>query len=137
MEQTIEIGLGKTVDLAFDQAMERVEELLVGEGFGVMTRIDLSGTLKQKLGVEHPRTWILGACHPACAHEALTAAPEVSLMLPCNVVVKELDAGKTRVDVINARSMAIFFPGVEAVAKKVAVRLDRVLDALGSPVRPR
>jgi uncharacterized protein (DUF302 family) len=130
MEQTIKAGFGKTMDLEFEQAVARVEEALAAQGFGVLSRIDVSGTLKKKLDVDHPRTEILGACNPACAHEALTAAPDVSLMLPCNVVVRDAGEGKTRVDVINARSMAAFFPGVEGVAEKVAVRLDRVLEAL-------
>jgi uncharacterized protein (DUF302 family) len=128
--QAMKVGSGKTIDGPFDATLERVVEKLADEGFGVLSRIDVSGTLKKKLGVDHPRTEILGACNPACAHEALTAAPEVSLMLPCNVVVRDAGEGRTRVDLINAESMAVFFPGVEGVARRVAERLGRVLAAI-------
>ena len=94
MEQTIRAGYGKTLELPFEEARERVERELSEQGFGVLSRIDVSGTLKNKLGVEHARLEILGACNPACAHEALTVQPEVSLMLPCNVVLRDAGDGK-------------------------------------------
>jgi len=88
------LGIKKTLDLSFDQALARVPEALGTEGFGVLTEIDVQGTLKQKLGVEFRRYRILGACNPPFAHQALTEDLEVGLMLPCNVVVYEGDDGR-------------------------------------------
>jgi len=124
------VGRGKTLDRGFDEALTLVEEALSAEGFGVLCRIPVSQTLETKLGVKHPRTEILGACNPSCAHEALSADPEVSLMLPCNVVVRDVGDGQTRVDVIDARTMADFFPALESVARRVADRLERVLERI-------
>jgi uncharacterized protein (DUF302 family) len=122
---------GKTVDLPFDKALARTEKALDAEGFGVLCRIDVQAKLKEKLGVEMQPYQILGACLPAMAHKAIAATPEIGIMLPCNVVVREIEGG-TRVEVVNTDSMASMFPGGELkeVADQVGVRLAKVLDTV-------
>jgi len=125
----VDIGIGKTVDLTYEAALARVEEALKREGFGVLTRVDVKATLKEKLGVDVTPFVILGACNPPLAHRALEAAPEIGLMLPCNVVVRQVAGGKTRVEAVNATAMASLFPKADlsAVAGEVGERLARVL----------
>lgn len=84
-------GLRKVLRATYDEALVRLPEALKAEGFGVLTEIDIQGTLKQKLGVDFRRYKILGACNPPFAHQALTTELQVGLMLPCNVVVYEDD----------------------------------------------
>jgi len=125
----LQVGLGRDVALDFDTTRERVERALEREGFGILTRIDVQATLASKLGVEVPRHEILGACNPPLAHRALGLEPGVGVLLPCNVVLREIGPNSTRVEVINARAMAEMFPesGMDEVANDVAERLDRVL----------
>jgi len=125
-------GIGKSVDLPFDETLDKVEKALEREGFGILTRIDVQATLKKKLDVDFPPFQILGACMPPMAHKALVADPEIALMLPCNVVVRALEGGGTRVEVVNTATMSQMFPqaGIEEVASTVGRHLDRVLDAV-------
>lgn len=125
-------GIGKTVEMPFETALERAREALQREGFGVLTRIDVQATLKEKLGAEVPPFVILGACNPPLAHRALEIEPQVGLLLPCNVVVRDLGGGKVRVEAINALAMMSLFPvaGLEPVARQVNERLSRVVAAL-------
>jgi uncharacterized protein (DUF302 family) len=125
-------GYGKTVDRPFDETLQQVEAALEREGFGIMTRIDVRQALKQKIDVDFHPYQILGACMPHMAHKALTAAPQVGVLLPCNVVVREVEPGRTRVEVINTGAMTMMFPGGELneVAAKVGVHLDKVLDSI-------
>ena len=125
-------GYGKTVDQSFDPVVSKVEEALLREGFGILSRIDVKETLKAKLGVEMPPFLILGACNPPLAHRAMTAAPEIGVMLPCNVVVRQVEEGGTRVEVVDAETMSVLFPQEEIseVAREVKARLDRVLDSV-------
>jgi uncharacterized protein (DUF302 family) len=113
------------------QALERVQELLKAEGFGVLTRIDVAATLKEKLGVERGPYVILGACNPPLAHRALEAAPDVGVLLPCNVDVYQQD-GQTVVQAVNPRALfqLVQTPGVAAIAEEVAEKLERVLEKL-------
>jgi uncharacterized protein (DUF302 family) len=129
---TMRAGYGKTVDESFDAVVSKTEEALLREGFGILSRIDVRDTLKAKLGVEMPPFLILGACNPSLAHRAMTAAPEIGVLLPCNVVVRQVDEGGTRVEVVDAETMSILFPQEEisGVAREVKTRLDRVLDSL-------
>ncbi len=94
-------SFGKTVDLRFDTAIERMASALVREGFGIVGDIDVARRMKAKLGVEMPRYRILAACHPLMANEALTAEPELGTMFPCNVVIRETKEGLTRLDVVD------------------------------------
>jgi uncharacterized protein (DUF302 family) len=125
-------GIGKIVQMPFDQALEKAQEALKKEGFGVLSRIDVKATMKEKLGIDFTPFVILGACNPPLAHKALTCEPEVGLMLPCNVVVREVGSGKVRVEAINAEAMTSLFPGagLEEVAGEVNERLTRVIESL-------
>jgi uncharacterized protein (DUF302 family) len=125
----MDIGTGRTVDLPYEAALTKVEEALKRVGFGVLTRIDVKATMKEKLGVEFTPFVILGACNPPLAHRALQAEPEIGLMLPCNVVVREVAPGKTRVEAVNATALASLFPKADlsAVADEIGERLARVL----------
>lgn len=91
MTTTTALGIRKTLNATYDQALASVPEALKSEGFGVLTEVDIQSTLKQKLGVDFRRYKILGACNPPFAHEALRAELEIGLLLPCNVVVYEDD----------------------------------------------
>lgn len=89
----MDIALTATTSLPFDEAVARIRELLAEQGFGILTEIDVQATLRSKLAVEMSRYLILGACNPPLAHEALSADPEIGLLLPCNVVVRETPEG--------------------------------------------
>ena len=124
-------SFGKTVDGGFDQTIERVTQALAKEGFGILSDIDVAGTLKKKLGLEVPPYRILGACNPQFAHKALEAEPQIGALLPCNVVVRK-DGAKTVVDIMDplAGMQLVGKPEVEKIATEVRGRLDRVLGAL-------
>ena len=125
-------GFGKAVDLGFDEAIETVTEELGKEGFGVLTEIDVQATLKKKLGEDMPPYRILGACNPPLAHQAVTAVPEIGLLLPCNVLVREDDEGKVHVSFMDPGSVLglVDNPDVEPLAGQVKEKLERVLAAL-------
>jgi uncharacterized protein (DUF302 family) len=126
------LGMTKTLDIGFDEALTRVPEALKTEGFGVLTEVDVAATLKKKLDIDFRRYRILGACNPPLAHKALSASLEVGLMLPCNVVVYEGDDGKAVVSAIDpTRTVAAReLPAVKEVAEAVRDKLGRVLDQL-------
>ncbi len=130
---TLTYGREVRSDLAFDVAIARAIELLKGEGFGVLCDIDVSATMKAKLGESFRPYRILGACNPQLAHRTITAEPQIGLLLPCNVVVQEID-GVTVVSAVNARAMLGFVgnASLSGVADEVGKRLDRVLDAIQS-----
>lgn len=125
-------GFGKTVNLAFDAALERVTQELQKEGFGVLTEIDVQATLKKKLNADMPPYRILGACNPPLAHRALTAEPPIGLLLPCNVVVRQDEAGKVYVEFMdpNAVLELVNKPEITQLAGEVRQRLERVMAAL-------
>ena len=125
-------GMRKVLRLTHDEALARVPEALKSEGFGVLTEIDVRGTLEKKLGVDFRRYTILGACNPPLAHEALQADLEVGLMLPCNVVVYEGDDGKAVVLAIDpTQTMAAAGnPKLVELAEVVRQKLARVIEKL-------
>ena len=125
-------GFGKPVDLGFDEALDTVTEELGKEGFGVLTEIDVQATLKKKLGEDMRPYRILGACNPPLAHQAITAVPEIGLLLPCNVLVREDDEGKVHVSFMDPGSVLglVDNPDVEPLAAQVKEKLERVLAAL-------
>ncbi len=125
-------GFGKTVAMEFDAAIDKVTADLQAEGFGVMSDIDVAAKMKEKLGEDMPRYRILGACNPALAHQAIKAVPEIGLLLPCNVLVREDEEGTVFVSFMDPQSVLSLVddPGVEPLAAEVKTRLERVLAAL-------
>jgi len=125
-------GFGKPVDLGFDEAIETVTEELEKEGFGILTEIDVQATLKKKLGEDMPPYRILGACNPPLAHQAVSAVPEIGLLLPGNVLVREDDQGKVHVSFMDPGSVLglVDNPDVVPLAEQVKAKLERVLSAL-------
>jgi len=125
-------GFGKKVDLNFDAAIAKVTEGLQTEGFGVLSDIDVAAKLKEKLGEDIPRYRILGACNPALAHKAISAVPDIGLLLPCNVLVREDDDGAVFISFMDPKSVMALVddPRVEPVAAEVKARLERVLELL-------
>jgi len=125
-------GFGKIVNLEFDAAIAKVTEALQAEGFGVLSDIDVAAKMKEKLGEEMPRYRILGACNPPMAFNAINAMPEIGLLLPCNVLVREDRAGKVSVSFMDPESVLslVDHPDVSPLAKKVKSTLQKVLDTL-------
>ncbi len=128
----IRYGFGKTVELDFDQAIERVMQVLQGEGFGVLADIDIAGAMKKKLDQDMPPYRILGACNPPLAHRALTAEPSIGLLLPCNVVVRQDTAGQVHVEFMDPDAVLqlVDKPDIAELAAEVKQRLERVMQAL-------
>lgn len=122
----------KIVDGSFENAIERATSILGEEGFGVLTTIDVSGTLKKKLDVDFQRYTILGACNPGYAHKALTAEDKIGVMLPCNVIVQEMADGKIEVAAVDpmASMMAIENEALGGIATEVREKLKTVIDRL-------
>ena len=122
----------KTLDLSFDEAINRVTEELKKEGFGVLTEIDVKATLKKKLDVDFRNYRILGACNPPLAHQALQAEPHIGLMLPCNVVVQEGENGQTIVSAVDpvASMQAVGNESLGNVAEQVRPKLQKVIESL-------
>jgi uncharacterized protein (DUF302 family) len=121
----------KTVNMAYDQALTAVTDALRGEGFGVLTEIDVKDTLKKKLGVDFRRYKILGACNPPLAHRALSTTLDIGVMLPCNVVVWEEDHGTATVVAIDPmQTVAASDERLRPIAEEVRGKLGRVLDRL-------
>jgi len=125
-------GFGKIVDTGFADAIARVTQALQGEGFGVLTDIDVAATMKKKINQNMPPYRILGACNPSLAHRALEAEPAIGLLLPCNVVVREDLAGKVHVEFMdpNAVLELVGGPQINRVASEVRQRLERVMAAV-------
>jgi uncharacterized protein (DUF302 family) len=128
-----DIGMKVTLDMDYESALERVTEALKGEGFGVLTEIDVKATLKNKLDVDFRPYKILGACNPPLAYRALSTAADVGMLLPCNVTVSQEEDGHTLVSIIDPLSMMGFMadPALDEVAQEAKERLDRVAKALG------
>lgn len=119
---------------SFDEVLEAAPAILEEEGFGILTEIDMTATLKEKLDVDFRRYRILGACNPALAHKALGTDLDVGVMLPCNVLVYEDDDGNTVVSVMDPVAAIGAFgdhPTLREVAADAKARLERVLEKLG------
>jgi uncharacterized protein (DUF302 family) len=124
-------GYSRSVDGSFDEAVESTKAALKEQGFGVLAEIDIQAAMKEKLGLDMPAHRILGACNPQLAHRALEVEPEISLLLPCNVVVRERD-GRVEVSAIDAERMMSFVanPALEPIAREANERLRKAVDAV-------
>lgn len=125
-------GFGKTVSCAFDEAIQRVTAALQAEGFGILSDIDVAATLKKKLNTYMPAYRILGACNPALAQRAIQAEPSIGLLLPCNVLVREVADGNVRVEFMDTDAVLqlVGKPEIAALAGEVRQRLQRVMAAV-------
>ena len=125
-------GFGKIVDSGFDAAVEKVTAEMAKEGFGVLTVIDVQATLKAKLGLDMPPYRILGACNPKLAHQAISAVPDIGLLLPCNVLVREDEEGQVHVEFMDPGAVLglVEDARVEPLAGQVKTKLETVLAAL-------
>lgn len=126
-------GNSVTVAAPFAETVTRVRDELKGEGFGVLTEIDMAATMREKLGEEMEEYVILGACNPPLAYAALRADRSIGLLLPCNVVVRATDTG-TMVEALDPQIMVELGdnPELKVIADDAAARLRRVLDHLGA-----
>ena len=121
-----------SLDVPFDEAIDRAKAALQQEGFGVLSEIDVAETLKKKIGADFRPYRILGACNPGFAHQALLAEDKIGTMLPCNVIVQSLGEGRTEIAAVDpvASMQAVANPGLEGIAAEVQARLRRVIDSL-------
>jgi len=133
-KKTIDMSyyFSKIVDYNFDEAIDKVTDELKKEGFGVLTEIDVKATFKKKLDIDFRKYRILGACNPNFAHQAISAESKIGTMLPCNVIVQELENGKVEVSAVNpvASMMAIKNDALGPVAEQVRDNLKKVIDNL-------
>jgi uncharacterized protein (DUF302 family) len=136
MNSEAQTAIGRTIHINtdFQTALERVVAALKAEGFGVLTEIDVKETLKKKLDVDFRPYKILGACNPPLAYRALSIAPEVGLLLPCNVVVSQVAESVTEVLLVDPLAMlgVVAYADLKPVAEDAAARLDRGASVLSA-----
>ena len=122
----------KGLRMSFDEAIRHVTEALQREGFGVLTEIDVPAVMKKKLGVEMRPYRILGACNPQFAHKALEVEDKIGTMLPCNVIVQQLESGEIEVAAVDpiASMQAVANPALAGVAGEVQSTLRGVIESL-------
>lgn len=132
MSTQLSYGRAVSSKMSFSEAVERVKESLKSEGFGILCEIDVAKTLKEKIGAEFRPYVILGACNPNLAHRALAVEEQLGLLLPCNVVVQEVE-GKAVISAVDASKMleVVGNPALHEIAVDANSRLQRVLDAFG------
>lgn len=122
----------KVIDGDFEPSIEKVTSALKDEGFGVLTEIDVTATLKKKLNVEFKNYRILGACNPPYAYKALQAEDKIGAMLPCNVIVQESEKGKIEVSAIDpvASMMAVKNDKLGNIAEEIRDKLKKIIENL-------
>jgi len=125
-------GFGKEVTTDFDTAIDNVVDALATEGFGVLSDINVAAALKKKLDKDIPPYRILGACNPTLAHQAISAVPDIGLLLPCNVLVRQDDGGTVHVSFMDPEAVMglVDDENVLPLAAAVREKLDRVMSAL-------
>jgi len=125
-------GFTVSVSDSFEDAISRVTEELSKEGFGVLTEIDVKATLKKKLDIDKRPYTILGACNPVLANQAIDAEPDIGLLLPCNVLVREEEDGSVTVAFMDPSAVLqlVKQEGIGELAGQVKEKLERVRDAL-------
>ena len=128
----IEYYFSKTIDSNFEDAIIKAKETLKQEGFGVLTKIDVKDTLKKKIDVDFRKYIILGACNPQFAYKALQAENKIGVMLPCNIIVQELDSGDIEVSAVDPISsmQAVENKNLAPIAKQVRNKLRSVIESL-------
>lgn len=124
--------ISKTINGNFDEVVTRTETELQHEGFGVLSEIDIHDKLKEKLNIDFRKYKILGACNPPFAYEALQKEDKIGVMLPCNVIVQELNTNKIEVAAVDpvASMMAIENPDLAEIANEIKEKLKRVIHSL-------
>lgn len=131
---TVKLGLQTTLDLSYEETIEKVTAALQEEGFGILTEIDVQATLKKKLEADFRRYVILGACNPNFAHQALQVELDLGLFLPCNVIVYETDEGQTRLSIVDPMMLVqmVDNEALHPVATQANASLQRVIEKLSS-----
>ena len=122
----------KTVKGTFEEVIDTVTQGLKEEGFGVLTEIDVTATLKEKLDIDFKKYRILGACNPPYAHKALQAEDKIGTMLPCNVIVQEIEEGVFEVAAVNpmASMQAVENKKLSKVAEEITDKLEKIINKL-------
>lgn len=122
--------VSKKLHVSFEKAITRTIEELKNEGFGILTEIDVTETLKRKLNVDYPRYTILGACNPLFAYRALQIEPRIGCMLPCNVIIRELEDGNIEVAAVDpvASMQSIPSKELQAIAGEIQAKLKMVIE---------
>jgi len=130
--KTMKYYFNKTLHEDFEKVIDRVTEELKKEGFGILTEIDVKETLKKKLDVDFKKYRILGACNPPYAHKALKAEDKIGTMLPCNVIVQEIDDGHVEVAAVNpmASMQAVDNIELSEIAQEITAKLENVIEKL-------
>lgn len=125
-------GFHKTLTCSFEEAIEKVTAALKQEGFGVLTEINVKETLKAKLGIEKRPYMILGACNPPLANQVLEIDPDIGMLLPCNVVVREEENGSITVAFLDPKAILglVEKPAIESIAMQVRAKLENVKNSL-------
>lgn len=125
----MEYYFSKTIAGSFDNAVQKVTEVLKTEGFGILTEIDIKATLKKKLDVDFYNYKILGACNPPYAYKALLAEDKIGTMLPCNVIVQEKISGQVEVTAVDpvASMLSIKNKDLQAIASEIRAKLQKVI----------
>ena len=132
------MGLSTKLNATFEDAVERTTRALADQGFGVLTRIDVKSTLKQKLDADMEDYLILGACNPTLAHRALDVDRQIGQLLPCNVVVRADPDGQGDAVLVEAMDPQLMIkvvdqPALQAIADEAAAKLTAAISALGQP----
>jgi uncharacterized protein (DUF302 family) len=133
-QPTARYAMARAVPLSYEEADRRIREELQKEGFGILTEIDVKATLKNKIGVDIPAYEILGACAPGLAHQAIQKEPDVGLLLPCNVVVRDGGDGGTIVEIMDPITQLEVAdnPDLEELGREARERLERALDRVAA-----